>query len=292
MIIIISIFAAIAVFLFSKYFLSNLKSIEREGQVHNAASNKKGNTFMPAILRYASYLGGHLSKIKNPRLRAFVENNAKDFIILGGAFEKIGAYQFLALQIFAAMGGVLICVIFISTSIFCILIIAILFFVLPYLYVKESVNKKKALICKQLPDFADLLSVMLESGSDFFGATDKICSILKGPLSDEFSIAALKIAFGYDKTLALNEMAQKCKVEQLRSFVRTVIMSLEAGVGMADTLERLAYQMRDEKASIAEKKAQEAPVKILIPLVLFIFPTIFIVIFGPIAISFFNNGGL
>ena len=138
---------------------------------------------------------------------------------------------------------------------------------------------------------SDLLSIMMDAGADFFSAADKVTDILKGPLSDDFSAALAKISLGYDKKTALSEMAQKNGVEQLGFFIRTVNMALDAGVGMSDTLKRLAEQMRTERASEAEKKAQEAPIKMLIPMVLFIFPTIFIVIFGPIVINFITTGG-
>ncbi|MDR3049838.1 MAG: type II secretion system F family protein [Elusimicrobiota bacterium] len=291
MIILIVLCASIGAFFFAKCLLGNLKSIEREGQVYNAASDKKTISFMPSILRYADKLGARLTKIKHPKLKAYMDKLYKDFIMLGGFYEKLNTHQFLAMQIFAAAAGIIICMLIITTDLFFILIAAAISSALPYLYIKEMASKKKAAISKQLPDFADLLSVMLESGSDFFSAADKITKILKGPLSDEFSCAILKISFGYDKKNALLDMSQKCGVEELRSFVRTVNLALDAGVGMSDTLERLAQQLRDEKAYKAEKKAQEAPVKILIPLVLFIFPTIFIVIFGPIAISFITKGG-
>ncbi|MDR1245231.1 MAG: type II secretion system F family protein [Endomicrobium sp.] len=88
----------------------------------------------------------------------------------------------------------------------------------------------------------------------------------------------------------LPEMAESTGVEQVYSFVSAINMALESGTEMSDILKRLSYSLRNENFSYAEKKAQEAPVKILIPLVLLIFPTIFIVIFGPIAISFIKNG--
>jgi tight adherence protein C len=171
------------------------------------------------------------------------------------------------------------------------LFISFVFFSLPLIKVKEAVKKRKELIFKQLPDTADLLSVMLDAGTDFFGAADKVCDILKGPLSDELRDAVAKISLGYDKKTALLEIVEKTGVEQLGFFVRTINMALDAGVGMADTLRRLASQLRLERASAAEKKAQEAPIKMLIPLTLLIFPTIFIVIFGPIAINFIQTGG-
>jgi tight adherence protein C len=187
--------------------------------------------------------------------------------------------------------GAIFCFVCISSDIFIIAFVGAVFFSMPIIKIKEAVKKRRELIFKQLPDVADLLSIMLDSGSDFFGAADKVCDILEGPLCGELKDALAKISLGYDKKTALVEIVEKTGVEQLGFFVRTINMALDAGVGMADTLKRIAAQLRLERASAAEKKAQEAPIKMLIPLTLLIFPTIFIVIFGPIAINFIKTGG-
>ncbi len=132
---------------------------------------------------------------------------------------------------------------------------------------------------------------MLDAGIDLFGAIDKVTTVLSGPLSDEMKSASSRIALGYDRKMALTEMGQNCGVDQVVFFVKSVNMALDSGSGMADTLRRLAKQIRHERAMAAEKKAQETPIKMLLPLVIFIFPTIFIIIFGPLVINIMKNGG-
>jgi tight adherence protein C len=285
----LSLLVAGVVFLIAKYLLDNMAKIGREGRVHNAYQNKKASIIMPTILRWAKLVGKFLARIKNKRFVNYVAKVSKDLSGLGGEFEKIEPHQFVALQLFAFVVMMFLCSISFSSNIIFMFFSGCIVAALPYLYIRQNLQLRKERISRQLPDMADLLSVMLESGSDFFGAAEKVCKILTGPLSDEFSASVSKIYLGYDKKLALTEMAQKCGVDQLSFFVRTVSMALDAGVGMADTLKRLAYSMRQERAAVAEKKAQEAPVKMLLPLVLFIFPTIFIVIFGPIAINFLKG---
>ncbi|MDR0823305.1 MAG: hypothetical protein LBN20_05970, partial [Endomicrobium sp.] len=157
MIMLIVLSASIAAFFLAKYLLSNLKSIEREGKVYNAASDKKTNPFMPSILRYASKFGKYLAKIKNPKLRVYTDSLYKDFIMLGGFYEKLNPFQFLAMQFFAAGAGFIVCIVFITTDIFFIFIAMCGAFALPYLYIKETVGKKRAAISKQLPDFSEWL---------------------------------------------------------------------------------------------------------------------------------------
>jgi len=292
LILLICLFAGLAAYFLINFFLGSIKRMETEGKITNAVEKKKSkNSFMPVILRRADALGAQLAKIKFPKFKEYANKTEISLKTLGGEWAKLNSYQFIALQIFAAAAGILFCMLFLSMNIVAMLFIGAIAFFLPFFKLTEGVKKRRELIFKQLPDTADLLSVMLDSGSDFFGAADKVTDILKGPLSDDFKSALSKIALGYDKKTALNEMVQRSQVEQLGFFVRTINMALDAGVGMADTLRRLALQMRNERAAAAEKKAQEAPIKMLIPLVLLIFPTIFIVIFGPIAINFVKTGG-
>ncbi|MCL2144987.1 MAG: type II secretion system F family protein [Endomicrobia bacterium] len=282
----------IAVFFAVDTFLKSVSTMETEGKVHNAVEKKKSKSFiMPVILRWADGVGFVLSKIKYKKFDNMMSKLQADLISLGGDYKKFNPHQYFAMSLFSMAGGILFCICFVSTDILLVVFAAAIFFALPFLRVKEAVKSRKEKVFKQLPDMADLLSVMMDAGSDFFSAADKVTMILKGPLSDDFRDALAKISLGYDKKTALNEMTQKSGVDQLGFFVRTINMALDAGVGMSDTLKRLAEQMRIERASAAEKKAQEAPIKMLIPLVLFIFPTIFIVIFGPIVINFMTTGG-
>lgn len=266
--------------------------METEGKVHNAVEKKKSKSFiMPVILRWADGLGFLFSKIRIEKFSKVMAALQSDLTSLGGDYGKYNAYQYFSIGLFSMAGGILFCICFLSMDISIVLFVAALFFALPFIKIKEAVKARKENILKALPDMADLLSVMMDAGSDFFGAADKVTVILKGPLSDDFKAALAKISLGYDKKTALNEIVQKSGVEQLGFFIRTINMALDAGTGMSDTLRRLAGQMRMERAAAAEKKAQEAPIKMLIPLILFIFPTIFIVIFGPIVINFMTTGG-
>jgi tight adherence protein C len=293
MILIISIFIALTFFFVLNYLLNFLSQIKFESKVYNAVQkqNKNKSFLAPSIFRRADILGGHLEKIKFQKFKNYAGNLAALLKFSGKKYERFNVYQIIALQCFCGFAGCVLCLIFISTNFILVLLCGAGGFFLLYLHIKEEVNNRKNLILKQLPDAADLLSAMLGAGLDFFGALEKTAGILKGPFSDELVSMSAKISLGYDKKTALMEMAQNCGVEQVVFFAKTVNMSLESGSGMADTLRRLAGQIRKEREMNAEKKAQEAPVKILIPLVLFIFPTIFIVIFGPIVINLMQTGG-
>ncbi|MDR1086755.1 MAG: type II secretion system F family protein [Endomicrobium sp.] len=290
MIILLCIFLSSTVF-FTAYFI--LLNLNKLGLAIKIRSNKKRNpeTFIeihsfPVIERLAYAL----EKLKVKKFAYLIEKNGEILKLLGKKYRNLTPYKFFAIQILFMFVGMLFSALFISMKILVILSIGLIFFYLPILKVKEELKKRKESILKQLLEMSELLCVMLESGLDFYGAGGKIVLIIKGHLIDEFKSALSKISLGYDKKSALNEMAENTGVESVFYFVRTVNTALESGTQISDTLKRMSLMLRNEKFSYAQKKAQECPIKMLIPLTLLIFPTIFIVIFGPIAINFIKDG--
>ena len=296
MIYLISLLTGAAFFCAIKFLTLLLSRARTEGKVYSALLKNtqgagKGSFVLSAIVKRADDFGALLAKIRHEKFKKFV-SDIDDLLKASGAkYQSFNAHQIIALEIFAAFAGAMFCMFFISTNLITVLIAGGFSFALPYISLKEAAKKRRAAILKQLPDAADLLSVMLDAGLDFFGALGKVSEILKGELSDEMKAASAKIGLGTDRKVALLELGQNCRIEQALFFVKTINMALESGSGMADTLKRLAARIRKEREAAAQKKAQEAPVKILIPLILFIFPTIFIVIFGPIAINLVQTGG-
>ena len=167
-----------------------------------------------------------------------------------------------------------------------------LFLILPYLKIYEQYNKIINEIIKQVPDVSSLLSIMLSSGIDFNGSLNKIITILDGCLINELRSTVQKISLGVNIETAFEEMAKKYNIVQLDTFVKTITMSLETGTGFADSLNKISKQISDDNVAIAEKKAHEAPVKMLLPMTILILPTIFILLFAPFVISFFKSGTL
>jgi tight adherence protein C len=261
------------------------------GKVYNTVEKRKDKRFiLNFIMDTAEKVSGIFVCLKYKKFMKYIEKIRVILKSVGGEYSKINPYQFFVLQLFVMFLGILFVYIFISRDIFATVVSGVFFFFLPFFKIKEEFKKRKELIERQLPDVADLLSIILDAGLDFYGASRKVVQIIDGPLSDDLKDALSRISLGCDKRFAFAEMAQKASVDQLSFFVKTINMSLESGVGMSDALKRLSVSLRNSRFSCAEKKAQETPVKMLIPLVLLIFPTIFIVIFGPIVINFIYAG--
>ncbi len=134
---------------------------------------------------------------------------------------------------------------------------------------------------RMLPDTLDLLTVSVEAGLGFDAAVAKVCEKMQGPLIDEFDVLAREIRVGETRRQALRNLGDRVESDDLRSFARSIIQADELGTSLGRTLKVQADDMRVHRQLAAEEKAMKAPVKMLFPTVMFIFPAMFIVILGP-----------
>lgn len=278
-------FVVIFNYLFEK--LSNIITVK---QIYNVKSNDDKYFMLSLFLNLSNKK--FTPKIKLKIIDEYYRKINAMIKILDDPYTRLNGAGLLHLQIISAVTGFFLAYLAAGFDILIIFCSIILFFMLPYIKILETYKKKKNLIIKQLPNLADLLTVMIGAGIDFNSSLIKISTIIEGDLSKEISVVNSKVSLGIHMQQALNEMAQKYDIAQLNLFVKTINSALDSGLGLSDSLNKLSEQLKLENASIAEKKAQEAPVKMLIPMVLLIFPTIFILLFAPIIISFMSGGVL
>ncbi|WP_328993414.1 type II secretion system F family protein [Kribbella sp. NBC_01245] len=161
-------------------------------------------------------------------------------------------------------------------------------FFLPDLLLYNAGIKRQDKIQKALPDALDMLTVCVEAGLGFDAALAQVSRNTVGPLALEFSRVLQEIQIGKSRSQALRALTDRTTVPELRSFVSALIQAGELGITIADVLREQAKEMRLRRKQRAEEKAQKVPVKILFPLVFCLFPSIFIVIIGPGALSIVN----
>src|SRR5215471_1568504 len=137
-----------------------------------------------------------------------------------------------------------------------------------------------------LPDALDLLAVSVEAGLSFDGSITKITEHMAGPLSDEFALTLGEMRVGEGRATALRKMEQRVGAPELSSFVRSIIQADQLGISLGRILRVQAADTRNKRQMAAEEKAMKAPIKMLFPTVLFIFPSMFIVILGPALLNF------
>lgn len=158
---------------------------------------------------------------------------------------------------------------------------------LPRGVVAGKAKARKHQIQLALPFTFDLISISVEAGMAFDGAMSVVAERSKGPLSDELRRTLREINLGISRTEALSNLARRTGVDDLRSFVTAVNYISKLGGSLVDVIQIQTESMRVKRRQRAEEKANQAPVKIMIPLVLFIFPCLFIVILGPAGLAFF-----
>lgn len=175
---------------------------------------------------------------------------------------------------------------------------AVLFFVgtrLPGFWLSHKYMARQNQIRKSLPDALDLITICVEAGYGLDAALAKVAEKTRGPLAEEVNRAHLEVSLGKPRSESLRDMAQRAGVSELQSFIATIIQAEQMGVSISGVLRVQSDSMRVRRRQRAEEEAMKAPVKMLFPLVLCIFPAMFVVLLGPavirIATSFIMKPG-
>jgi len=173
------------------------------------------------------------------------------------------------------------------------LFVALLGMFYPQIWVNDQVKKRHLLISRALPYNLDLLTLSVEAGLDFTGALAKVVEKGKaGPLKDELGLVLKQLKMGKTREECLKAMIVRVDLPPLTTFVTALIQADKMGTSLGKVLRIQSTQMRIDRTQRAEKLAGEAPVKMLFPLIACIFPTVFMVLFGPIVFQFmFGNVG-
>ena len=152
---------------------------------------------------------------------------------------------------------------------------------LPSLWIKGKISRRQDEILKALPDALDLLTICVEAGLGFDAAMGKVYEKWDTALALAFGRVLQEISLGKLRREALRDMAERMDVPDVTSFVAAIVQADQLGVSMAKILRIQSDQMRVKRRQRAQEKAQQAPVKMMIPMVLLIFPSIWIVLLGP-----------
>lgn len=218
---------------------------------------------------------GYLDKIRKKLIRA-------------GTPEPAALDRFLVTKI--------ICIVLIPVGVFLVLgvadlgglsgivaagLVAFALFVGPDAILDRKVTERVHAVRMALPEILDLLVISVEAGLGFEQALDRVVDAVPGPLSDEFSRMLGEMRAGSSRADALRAMEARLDVQEVRSFILTMIQADTFGVSIAQVLRNQADEMRIRRRQYAQELAQKAPVKMLIPMVFCIFPALFVVVLGP-----------
>src|SRR5262245_18120170 len=183
---------------------------------------------------------------------------------------------FVGGQIFASVAGALA-----SKALLLGIVGAIVGFMLPDTIVTMRTRTRKEVLRAELPDALDLLAVSMEAGMGFDGAISKLTEHMEGPLADEFALALGEMRIGESRVNALSKMMKRVDTPELSAFIRASIQADQLRISLGRILKVQASDTRIRRQLAAEERAMKAPIKMLFPTVIFIFPAMFIVILGP-----------
>ncbi len=166
----------------------------------------------------------------------------------------------------------------------CGLVCAVLVFA-PYGLLNRRVEERQHDLRIKLPDILDLLTISVEAGLGFEQALDRTIAAVPGALSDEFARMLGEVRAGATRADAMRALDQRTNVPEVRSFVLAILQADTFGVSIGRVLRSQAEEMRIKRRQMAQERAQKAPVKMLIPMVFCVFPSLFVVVIGPAIIN-------
>lgn len=236
----------------------------------------------------------HAARVKSEKYRKKIRNLIK----VGGLADELNEDEFIGLQIFLGFAfPVFLYVMNFSLDLGLgapmVICLGTIGFFMPQMHCKAMKSKRELSVRQDMPFFIDLLALSVEAGLDFFGAIQKIVDKVadkESVLAAEFQIVLKDIKIGSSKAEALKEMAARLDMNEITSFVAVLIDAEASGSSISQVLKDQSVQMRLERFVRAEKAGARASQLILLPLMLFILPAVFIMVFGPVVLQMMGGG--
>ncbi len=172
-----------------------------------------------------------------------------------------------------------------------ILISSVIGYIIPEIYLKQNLTKRRNLISRRLPETVDLLGLCIEAGLDFVSAVKWVIDKTPGTvMTEELAFVVEEIKWGKPRIQALKDMSRRLNIPEMSSFVQTIIQADRMGTPVAEAFTIISEDARAQRFHRGQRIALQAPIKILLPLIFFIMPVIGIVIGGPILLQFMQGG--
>ena len=217
-------------------------------------------------------------------------------IVEAGLGGTIRAEELAALQVIlvAAAGalGTFITLVFqprMAYAVICVIGMPVFALMASQSILSRKVDERKEAIRSDMPDALDLMAIAVEAGTGFEGAIGVVCENFHTPLGEELSRTLKEMELGLSRREALQNLKRRTEVPELSNFVLALVQADALGMPIGRVLKTQAVEMRNKRRAWAREKAAKLPVKMMLPLVLFIFPSILIVTMGP-AVSMMTSG--
>jgi tight adherence protein C len=283
---------AVLTIAFAVYYVAEVATAPmrtRRNLVHRAANYGARTVSGKEIPRFKERVTGPLLKQLGSLMLKINPRSSTDAVakrLMAAGMRNTSATSFLAVQGLCTVGGFFVGMLLLGAAspsrapLFG-LAVGALGYLVPNFVLNSRVRSRQNAVAAELPDALDLLSVSVEAGLGFDGAVQKLTEHMDGPLIEEFELALGEIRIGEGRQEALKKMAERSSSQEMASFVRAIIQADQLGISLGRILRIQAGDSRLKRQLLAEEKAMKAPIKMLFPTVLFIFPSMFIVILGP-----------
>ena len=284
-----------SIYLFVSAMISNNSDKQQLSWANNSSPAKSKNPVInfsrPLIHQFTIQ---HAVRIKNSGYRSRVREHIKT----GGLSRELNEDEFIGLQILWGVMFPLFCSLMnfafeLQINYFWILLVSPVGMYLPIMHAKAEKKRREISVRGDLPFFIDLLALSVEAQLDFFSAIQRIVDKARGTdsvLAEELGNLLQRVSMGSSKADALKELADRLDISEITSFVAVLIDAERSGSPITQVLKDQSEQMRLERFVRAEKAGARASQAIMIPMMIFIIPAIFIMVFGPVAISFMYGG--
>jgi tight adherence protein C len=273
-------------------FSGDFAGIQQDWQ----SADQKGNLILRPLLNFFKMFGslsspkaaddGHTKRIKFLRAGIRGENAPPIFYGLKYVLVIILPTIFLICQltVFKILSYPMTVTIFVMVALFA--------YYLPDIWLRQKTDKRKERLLKALPDALDLLVICVEAGMGLDEGVNRVAQEIRltsPDLSDEFKLLNLELRAGKERPDALRNLALRTDIEEMKNLVTLLIQADKFGTSVATTLRVYSDTFRTQRMQKAEELAAKIPVKLVFPLVLFIFPSLFVAILGPAVIRIFRN---
>ncbi|MDQ0350776.1 tight adherence protein C [Alkalibacillus filiformis] len=255
---------------------------EGKRQLANSQFVQKGITQARTVMK--DKMSGHSIKTLEQKLRE------------SGNPKNLSAVDFRLIQFTVGIGLFLVVFLLLfpsSESLSQVLLISGAAGLIGFIYPMANLNtrRKNRLkeIEKMMPDYFDMLNLSVEAGMGLDSAMVQSCEKVKGPLSDEFQVALEDMKLGNSRDIALSDLRDRVPSDQFQNVIRSLVQADRLGVGMSKVIRVQTERIREQQLQRAREQAMKTPVKMLLPMVFCIFPLLFIVLMGPIAIQIFDT---
>ena len=273
-----------------------IKSITKDDVVkieHEELEQSFSKRFLAPILNKLKEFSANQSKKKKEKNEKVVDEKklakvkeTERLLRMSGMHTSYQYYNFarLALSIIFSILAIGFAII-LGGDIMIIFVGIVLAMFLPKFILRTKVTSHQQAIKSQLPDVLDLLGVCTSAGLSFDSALSKVIEKMEGPFIDELSTVFNQMQMGVPRNEAMNALSECTDIQELKTFVSAIVQANTLGIPITNVMSVQAKQLRDARRETAREKGNKAATKMALPIMLFIFPALFIVILGPVVMN-------